>query len=65
MQVEVKRYNSSNALVAIYTDEVVIPELPEYPDLKTQLKVEHWNLNHPSDQKLDVRTMPVLFETKA
>jgi hypothetical protein len=64
-QVEVKRYNQSNILVEIYTDTVTIPELPEYPDLKMQLKAEQWILSFPSDQKLDQRTLPRLFETKS
>ena len=63
-QVEVKRYDSSNVLINTYVDEVVIPELTEYPDLKTQLRAEQWNLSLPSDQKLDDRTRSVLFETK-
>ena len=46
-QVEVKRYNQWNILVEIYTDTVTIPELPEYPDLKTQLKAEEWTMRFP------------------
>jgi hypothetical protein len=63
--VEVKRYNQWNILVEIYTDTVTIPELPEYPDLKMQLKAEQWTLSLPSDQTLDERTLPRLFQTKS
>jgi hypothetical protein len=52
-QVMVKRYNSNNSLIMVYSDVVTIPVLTEYPDVHTQLKAEQWNLNTPSDQKLD------------
>jgi hypothetical protein len=63
--VEVKRYNSVGQFLCAYQDEVIVKDSPEYPDLKTQLKAEQWTLSLPSDQTLDERTMPRLFQTKS
>jgi hypothetical protein len=65
-QAEVKRYNSRNELVLIYFDDVIInQDAPVYPDLKAQLAAERWDMRSPSDQKLDDRTVPSLFENKS
>jgi hypothetical protein len=61
----VKRYNLIGQFLYAYSDEVTVKDSPEYSDLKTQLKAEQWTLSFPSDQKLDERTMPRLFETKS
>jgi hypothetical protein len=64
-QVEIKRYNQAGQWLYNYQDEVIVKDSPEYTDLKTQLKAEQWTLVFPSDQKLDERTLPRLFETKS
>jgi hypothetical protein len=64
-QVEVKRYNHAGELVLIYSDEVAVKQdTPVYPDLQAQLKAERWNMQCPSDSKLDNRQIVRLFENK-
>lgn len=64
-KVEVKRYDSSRQLLYTYQDEVAInQDAPVYPDLQAQLKAERWNMQSPSDSKLDDRQIVKLFETK-
>ena len=65
-QVEVKRYNPAGQFLYAYRDAVTINQnAPIYPDLKTQLLAEAWDMRQPSESKLDVRTVPVLFENKS
>jgi hypothetical protein len=65
-QVEVKRYNAVGGFLYSYFDEVVInQDAPVYSDVKTQLKAEQWNMQSPSDSKLDNRQIVQLFENKS
>ena len=65
-QVQVKRYNQIGQFLYAYRDAVMVNQnAPVYPDLRTQLLVEAWDMRQPSDSKLDVRTVPVLFENKS
>ena len=65
-QVEIRRYNQTGQFLYAYRDVVTVNQnAPAYPDLKTQLLAVAWDMRQPSDSKLDIRTVPVLFENKS